>query len=120
MIGYCRCSTGAILIACGVLIIILTIGCETRVENIPSFQLTAQDGKFVPETLNVPAGKRFRIVMTNNGPGAEEFESHDLRRETVLAPGVTRTLVFAPLKPGVYPFFGEFHPATAKGRIVAE
>jgi hypothetical protein len=28
-------------------------------------------------------------------------------------------LVFAPLKPGTYPYFGEFHPDTAKGRIIA-
>jgi hypothetical protein len=25
-----------------------------------------------------------------------------------------------PLKPGRYPFFGEFHEATAKGTVIAE
>jgi hypothetical protein len=28
--------------------------------------------------------------------------------------------VIVPLKPGTYPFFGEFHPHTAQGRIIAK
>lgn len=90
-----------------------------KAEELPAFQLIAQNGRFQPETIVVPAGVRFKIVITNNGPGAEEFESHELRKELVLAPGVTRAVVFAPLKPGEYRFFGEFHPDTARGRIVA-
>ncbi len=89
-------------------------------EELPSYSLTAAKGRFQPETINVPAGQRFRIVITNNGPGPEEFESLELHKETVLAPGVTRSLVFAPLKPGVYRFFGEFHPDTARGQIVVK
>ncbi|MCM8598918.1 MAG: cupredoxin domain-containing protein, partial [Candidatus Accumulibacter sp.] len=30
------------------------------------------------------------------------------------------TIVIGPLKPGSYPFYGEFHEATAKGVIIAE
>lgn len=89
-------------------------------QDLPSYALTAANGRFQPETIEVPAGQRFRIVVTNKGPGPEEFESRELRKETVLAPGVTRSLVFAPLKPGVYRFFGEFHPDTAKGQIVVK
>lgn len=82
--------------------------------------LTAKNGRFYPETIEVPAGQRFKIEITNEGPGPEEFESLELRKETVLAPGVTRAVVFAPLKPGTYKFFGEFHPDTAQGRIVVK
>ena len=89
-------------------------------EDLPTFQLTAKNGRFYPETIEVPAGVKFRIAIKNEGPGAEEFESIELRKETVLAPGVTRTLVFAPMKPGTYKFFGEFHPDTAKGQIVVK
>ena len=32
----------------------------------------------------------------------------------MLAPGVTRSLVFHPLKPGTYKFFDDFHPETAQ------
>ncbi len=89
-------------------------------QEMPSYALTAANGRFQPETIEVPAGQRFKIVMTNKGPGPEEFESLELRKETVLGPGVTRSLVFAPLKPGVYRFIGEFHPDTAKGQIVVK
>lgn len=89
-------------------------------EDLPTFQLTAKGGRFYPETIEAPAGKKFRIAIKNEGPGPEEFESIELRKETVLAPGVTRTLVFAPMKPGIYKFFGEFHLDTAKGQIVVK
>jgi hypothetical protein len=89
-------------------------------EELPALKLTARNGRFYPETIEAPAGTRFKIVVTNEGPGPEEFESIELRKETVLAPGVTRAVVFAPLKPGVYRFFGEFHPDTARGRIVVK
>ncbi|MFN3397722.1 MAG: cupredoxin domain-containing protein [Sulfurimicrobium sp.] len=88
--------------------------------ELPIYTLTAANGRFQPETITVPAGRRFKLVITNKGPGPEEFESFDLRKETVLGAGVTRALVFAPMKPGVYKFFGEFHPDTAKGQIVAK
>lgn len=93
---------------------------HVNAEELPSYALTAENGRFKPETIVVPAGQRFKIVITNKGPGPEEFESLELRKETVLAPGVTRSLVFAPMKPGTYKFFGEFHPDTAKGQIVVK
>ena len=89
-------------------------------EDMPTLQLTAKDGHFYPETIEAPAGKKFRIVVKNEGSVPEEFESLELRKETVLAPSVTRTVVFAPMKPGIYKFFGDFHPDTAKGQIVVK
>jgi len=94
-------------------------GVAVQAADLPTFRLVTQDGRFHPDTVVVPAGVRFRLQVTNKGPGPEEFESRELRKEKVLAEGVTRTVVFAPLRPGSYPFFGEFHPDTARGRIVA-
>jgi len=88
--------------------------------GLPAYQLTIKGGRFEPETISVPARTRFKIVITNAGPGPEEFESKELRKESVIAEGVTRSVVFAPLKPGRYRFFGEFHPETAQGHIVVE
>ncbi len=50
---------------------------------------------------------------------SKPFESTELKKEKVLAPGVESFLVFAPLKPGSYRFFDEFHSDTGQGRIVA-
>ncbi len=88
--------------------------------GLPAYKLTIKDGRFEPETITVPARTRFKIVITNEGPGPEEFESKELRKESVIAPGVTRSVIFAPLKPGRYRFFGEFHPETAQGHLVVE
>lgn len=89
-------------------------------QELPTFVLVMKDGRLLPETLQVPAHQKFRLEVRNEGQSAAEFESLELRKESVLAPGVTRTLVFAPLKPGSYKFFDEFHPTTAQGLIVAK
>lgn len=89
-------------------------------QELPSFGLVARNGRWVPEILVVPANTKFRLVLRNEGPGAEEFESRELRKEKVLAPGASSFLIFQPLRPGTYQFFGEFHPETAKGRIIAK
>lgn len=89
-------------------------------QELPTFNLVIRDGHFVPETIEVPANTKFKLQIRNEGPGAEEFESVELRKEKVLAPGASSFLIFQPLKPGSYKFFGEFHPQTAQGRFIAK
>lgn len=88
--------------------------------DLPTYVLVMHDGRLQPETIEVAAKVKFRLEIRNQGKNAAEFESLELRKESVLAPGVTRSLVFAPLQPGSYKFFDEFHPDTAQGRIVAK
>lgn len=104
----------------GLTTICLILPLPALAEELPAHALIVENGRFTPETLNIPAGRRFKIVVTNKGAGPEEFDSPELKKEAVLAPGVTRAVVFAPLKPGVYKFFGEFHQDTAKGQIVVK
>lgn len=87
---------------------------------LPAYAVVARDGRFIPATLRVPAGVRFKIVIRNEGRDAIEFESLQLRKEKVLAPGARSFVVIAPLKPGSYDIFDEFHPDTSRGRIVAQ
>ncbi|MGE5649859.1 cupredoxin domain-containing protein [Noviherbaspirillum sp. UKPF54] len=89
-------------------------------QELPAFNLVIRDGRFVPETIEVPANTKFKLQIRNEGPGAEEFESIELRKEKVLAPGASSFLIFQPLKPGAYKFFGEFHPQTAQGRFIVK
>lgn len=86
----------------------------------PVYTVVAKDGRLTPAVLEVPAGRRFKIVIRNEGRDAIEFESRQLRKEKVLAPGAQSFVVIAPLKPGEYDYFDEFHADTAKGRIVAK
>lgn len=101
-------------------LLMLAILAPVHGEEMPSVNLLIKAGHFYPETLEVPANTKFRLLIKNEGPGAEEFESVELKKEKVLAPGASSFLIFQPLKPGSYKFFGEFHPETAQGRIVAK
>ena len=89
-------------------------------QDAPLFKLVARDGKFEPATLEVPAGKRVRIEVSNQNAKAIEFESKDLKQEKVIAPGAKATVTINALKPGEYKFFDEFNEATGQGRIVAK
>ncbi|WP_154716506.1 cupredoxin domain-containing protein [Sterolibacterium denitrificans] len=88
--------------------------------ELPTFKVLMKDGRIHPETVVVPANTRFRLEISNAGPGAAEFESIELKKELVLAPGVTRKMVFYPLKPGTYKFFDDFHPGTGQALILAK
>lgn len=89
-------------------------------DELPTYKVLMKDGRIQPETVEVASNTRFRLEVKNEGPGAAEFESLELKKELVLAPGVTRTMVFFPLKPGTYKFFDDFHPETGQARIVAK
>lgn len=102
------------------MVVALLGAAAARAQEMPTFNLLIRAGHFVPATLEVPANTKFRLLIKNEGPGAEEFESVELRKEKVLAPGASSFLIFQPLKPGSYKFFGEFHPDTAQGQIVAK
>lgn len=85
-----------------------------------TFSLTLKDHTFIPAQLSVPANKRFKLIVKNQDPTPEEFESYDLNREKVVVAGGEITLFIEALEPGEYSYFGEFHPNLAKGTIVAK
>ena len=91
-----------------------------RADDLPTFELRIKAGRFEPARLVVPANTKFRLRIHNEGPGPEEFESNSPKKGQVLAPGASSFLIYLPLAPGRYPFFGEFHPETAQGEIVAK
>lgn len=81
--------------------------------------LVISNHRFSPETLTVPANQRLQLVIENRDATVEEFESHDLRREKLI-PGNSKAIVWVgPLPKGEYGFYGEFHPDTARGKLIA-
>ncbi len=82
--------------------------------------LTIKDHRFEPSQLDVPAGKKLRLTVKNLDPTPEEFESHDLKREKIIAGNGQATIIIGPLKPGTYKFVGEYHESTAQGQLVAK
>jgi len=84
------------------------------------FKLVIQDHKFQPTEVVVPSGKKVKLVIENRDATPEEFESHALNREKVIAGKSTATIFIGPLKPGRYPFVGEYNEKTAQGVIVVK
>jgi hypothetical protein len=88
-------------------------------DNLPVFQLTLKDHLFSPSTLQVPAGKKIKIIIHNQDPNPEEFESFSMNREKVILGNSTGMVFVGPLQPGTYPFSGEYNPDSAKGQLIA-
>jgi hypothetical protein len=82
--------------------------------------LTLKDHKFTPSVIHVRANEPNVILLTNNDPTTEEFDSTSLKVEKVVASGSSGNIRLRPLTPGRYPFMGEFHSETAQGVVIAE
>lgn len=94
----------------------MALPCQSAIE----FELLIKDHLFYPAELRVPAGEKIKLRVINQDDSTEEFESFELNREKLIS-GNSQTVIFiGPLPAGEYPFFGEFHPATAQGKIIAE
>jgi hypothetical protein len=82
--------------------------------------IVIKDHKFVPDTIEIPADARIKLIVDNQDATPEEFESHDLRIEKII-PGNTKGIIrIGPLPKGEYSFVGEFHEDTAKGKIIVK
>ena len=84
------------------------------------YRLVIKDHQFSPKTLEVPSGKKIKLIVKNEDASAEEFESFDLNREKVVAGNAEITVFVGPLAPGSYQFFGDFHQDTAQGVLEAK
>jgi hypothetical protein len=82
--------------------------------------LVFHNHRFEPARIEVPAHQKFKLLVKNTDDTADEFESVDLNREKLVAPGKTITVFLGPLDPGEYKFFGDFHQDTAQGVLVAK
>lgn len=82
--------------------------------------LTIREHRFEPGELKVAANQKIRLIVKNLDATPEEFESHELNREKVIPGKGQATIYIGPLKPGRYPFMGEFNQKTAQGVVVAE
>jgi plastocyanin len=79
-----------------------------------------KDHKFTPAEVKVPADTAIMLTVKNSDATPEEFESHPLGVEKVIAGNASATIRLKPLAKGSYKFFGEYNEDTAKGTIIAE
>ncbi len=93
---------------------------STLADDKVTLELKMKDGDMIPLVLNAPANKIIRIKVSNIGKGPVEFESTQLIKEKVLAPGASSVIVIAPKKPGTYIFFDDFHLNKPKGQLIVK
>ncbi|WP_342225650.1 cupredoxin domain-containing protein [Rickettsia endosymbiont of Urophora cardui] len=89
-------------------------------EEILEIKIVIKDHKFVPDIVEVPKSTKIRLVIHNEDDTVEEFESHDLHREKIVMPHDSIKIILAPLKPGKYDFFGDFHQDIAQGFLIVK
>jgi hypothetical protein len=82
--------------------------------------LVLEKNRWQPDVIKVKAGAPFVLVITNKDKGPEELDMLSPRIEKVIPGGKTVRLKMPALKPGKYPFVGEYHSETAKATIIAE
>jgi len=99
--------------------LVLAMAASTRADVPAGVTLTLKNHRFTPATFTVPAGQRVRVTLINQDPATEEFDSHDLRLEEVVTPMGRISFNIGPLPAGEYSFMGEFHAATAQGKVTA-
>ena len=85
-----------------------------------AFKLTIRNHRFEPAEMTVPAGQKIKLEIKNLDATPEEFESYELNREKVVPANATVVIFVGPLKPGRYPFFGDFNKDSAKGVLIAQ
>lgn len=82
--------------------------------------LTLKNHSFVPQVLDVPQGRKIKLVIDNEDPTAAEFESYDLHREKVVGANGQIIVFIGPLDAGTYSYFDDFHRDTTTGTITAK
>jgi len=88
----------------------------------PGFTITLKNGVVSPARVEVPAGVIVKITLKNTGTDPAEFESPQLRKEIVLAPGRVQSVTLQKPSAGEYVYFDDFHQDldSAFGVIVAK
>jgi len=86
----------------------------------PVIEIDIKDHLFDPSEIVIPADTKVKLVINNLDSTAEEFESYELNREKVINGGRKAVIFIGPLPPGEYPFFGEFYPKTAQGKVLVK
>ncbi len=99
--------------------LLLLVGAGNIYAEKPAFTINIREHLFYPAELEVPANQKIKLFIINEDATPEEFESYELNREKVILGGSKAVIFVGPLRPGVYPFFGEFNMSTAQGKLIA-
>lgn len=101
-------------------IFFLLLMLSVAVIAVPIIEIEIRDHLFFPAEFEIPVDTKVKLLVINNDSTAEEFESYELNREKVIPGNSKGTIFIGPLPAGEYPFFGEFFPKTAQGKVIVK
>jgi hypothetical protein len=86
----------------------------------PIIKIQIKNHLFIPSEITIPKNTKVKLIIYNLDETDEEFESYELNREKVIIGHRKGVIFVGPLPVGIYPFFGEFFPKTAQGKILVK
>jgi plastocyanin len=112
-------KTAATLATAALALTMLAVSMPARASEAAAPELRFENGRFAPAALTIDAQKPVRLSVVNSGKTPIEFESFDLNRERVVAPGEKITVYLPALDKGTYKFFDDFHRDAGEGVLTA-
>jgi len=103
-----------------ILLIVLTTFSHSLWAATPIIEIELRDHLFYPAEITIPADTKVKLIIINTDNAAEEFEGYEMNREKVIPAGSRGVVFIGPLRAGEYPFFGEFFPKTAQGKVIVK
>jgi len=86
----------------------------------PVINIEIRNHLFIPSEIVIPKNTKVKLIIHNHDETDEEFESFELNREKVIVGQCKGIIFIGPLPEGEYPFFGEFFPKTAQGKVIVK
>lgn len=99
------------------IILLLVLSFNTQAKR-SEYHIAIKNHLFEPAKIIIPANKKVKLIIYNHDENVEEFDSFDLNREKVIFPNHQAIIFIGPLPVGEYNFFGEYHPHSARGKVV--
>jgi len=101
-------------------ILLLSVVTTAVKAETPVIKIEIRNHLFYPSSFTIPVNTKVKLMIYNRDNTSEEFESYELNREKVIMGNRKAVIFIGPLPAGEYPFFGEFYPKTAQGKVIAE
>lgn len=115
----CLAGKPARKILAALFLVAATLAANASARCEETYKVTLRNHEFVPAKMEVVAGQRFKLIVVNEDPTPETFDSDDFKLEKIVTANSRVTIFLGPLEAGTYSFFGELNPDTARGTMTA-
>jgi plastocyanin len=84
-----------------------------------TFEVTADDFSFSPDTMSAAPREPFEVVLTNNGNASHTFTIDEFDVDAEVAAGEKETISVAPTESGAFSFYCRFHQGQGMEGVIS-